>query len=167
MFGRRKQHDSDGHKPTLSDQEIENILARTPMFEQLSGRERKSLATLGVQRSFEPGAVVVRQGDQGVGLYVVLRGAVRVTQHALDGTSHELATLGDGQIFGEMALLDERPRSATVTAIEPTVTLVIPIWDFRAAVKANGDAAMRLLTLLTQRLRDAEATNADESAGSA
>lgn len=163
MFGRhRKPQDNRGESTTGTDtatfspQQIQEALARAPMFSQLGTHEQRALASFGVQRRYEAGVHLVQQGEVGVGLYVLLQGTVRVTQRGSDGAVRELATLGPGRIFGEMALLDQRPRSATVTAVEPTIALVIPIWDFRAAVKDNGDAAMQLLSLLTQRVREAE-----------
>ena len=81
----------------------------------------------------------------------------RVLQRALaQDYVRELSELGPGEMFGEMALLDERPRSATATAIEPTLALVIPIVDFRAALSRNPDAALWLAQMLSQRVRQAE-----------
>ncbi len=81
----------------------------------------------------------------------------RVLQRALaQDYVRELSELGPGEMFGEMALLDERPRSATATAIEPTLALVIPIVDFRAALARNPDAALWLAQMLSQRVRQAE-----------
>jgi CRP-like cAMP-binding protein len=72
------------------------------------------------------------------------------------GSNRELATLGRGGIFGEMALLDIFPRSASVVALEDTSALVIPIFDFRALLYDDSDIAMKLLAELSRRVRTAE-----------
>lgn len=119
---------------------------------------KRNLASAGVERSYPARAELVREGQEpGIGLYIILSGRVRVTQDDGDGKERQLAELGPAEMFGEMALLDDRPRSATVTALEPTVALVIPIFDFRAALSHNGEASARLLATLAHRLRNAEA----------
>lgn len=81
----------------------------------------------------------------------------QVLAHALtQDFERELGVVGPGEMFGEMALLDEQPRSATATAIEPTLALVIPIVDFRAALSRNPEAAVWLAKMLSRRVRQAE-----------
>jgi CRP/FNR family cyclic AMP-dependent transcriptional regulator len=101
--------------------------------------------------------VYVRQGETGVGLYVLIGGRALVWQRHTDGTDRQLATLGAGELFGEMALLDTFPRSATVTAHELTSALVIPIFDFRALLHSDSAIAIKLLAALSRRVRHAEA----------
>lgn len=91
-----------------------------------------------------------------MGLFAVIRGQVRITRLSEYGVEQELATLGRGEIFGEMGLLDDHPRSATATAIEPTLAFIVPAVEFRAALRRNGEAAGWLLTLLARRIRRAE-----------
>lgn len=133
------------------------ILARVPLFVDLSKRELQHLSVACRQRDYAAGEVLVRQGEPGAGLFVVVSGQVQITQHHDDATSQAMSTAGPGDIFGEMALLDDQPRSATATALEPTRVLLLPVFDFRAALHEDGDISVRLLSVLSRRLRRAEA----------
>jgi CRP/FNR family transcriptional regulator len=135
---------------------FDDDLARVPLFDGLSRDELARIAECCLERGYAAGAVLVRQGEQGVGLFIVASGSVRVTQHQEDGEEQLLALLGPGGVFGEMALLDDLPRSATVTALEPTRTLVLVYWDFRAMLLDNAEIAVKLLGVLSRRLRAAE-----------
>jgi CRP/FNR family cyclic AMP-dependent transcriptional regulator len=144
-----------------STAELVQIMERMPFFTALSAKERRHLAQSGVERSYAAREDLIRQGQElvAMGLYIILSGRVRVTQVRDDGQVLDLGELGPAQMFGEMALLDDQPRSATVTALEPTSALVISIYEFRAALSHNGKASAKLLALLTERLRAAESTN--------
>jgi CRP/FNR family transcriptional regulator, cyclic AMP receptor protein len=130
-------------------------LARVPLFVDLSQRELQRLAAACAEREYAAGDVLVRQGDPGAGLFVIESGRVRVMRHE-EGSARELSVMGPGEVFGEMALLDEYPRSATVTAIEPTRVILLPVFDFRAALHEDGDISIRLLAVISRRLRRAE-----------
>jgi CRP/FNR family transcriptional regulator len=104
--------------------------------------------------------MIVQQGQTGVGLYVLIGGKALVWQRHADGTDQSLAMLGTGELFGEMALLDTFPRSATVTAQDLTNALVIPIFDFRALLHGDAAIAIKLLAVLSRRVRHAEAIDA-------
>src|SRR6266571_867410 len=82
-------------------------------------------------------------------------GKVEIVQNR-DGTEQKIGTLGPGDVFGEMALLDEFPRSATVRAIEPTTALGIQRWHFRGILESHPQIALALLPMLTRRIRNAE-----------
>ncbi len=164
MFGRRDKRNnarSSGWKHetgrVFSPEACEAALERVPLFAALPPGERRNLVAASVERAYPAGAGIVWQGQApGVGLYVVLAGRAQVTQVEEGGAARMLTELGLGEMFGEIALLDERPRTATVMAMEPAVALIIPIFDFRAALMRNPDAALRLLTLLSRRVRAAE-----------
>lgn len=134
----------------------DEVLAQVPLFSDLSPRELQFLAANCREREYAAGTALLRQGETGVGLFVVTSGKVRVTQHQEGGEEHELAVLGHGDVLGEMSLLDDLPRSATATAVEPTVALVLPVWDFRATLRESPDIAIKLLGVLSRRLRHAE-----------
>ncbi len=166
MFGRRNKRNNarsngwarESAGRVFSFEECLTALERVPFFSTLPPGERRNLVAASVERAYPAGAGIVWQGRRpGVGLFVVLAGRALVTQVEGDSAGRMLAELGPGEMFGEMALLDEGPRSATVMALEPTTALVIPIFDFRAALTRNPDAAIRLLALLSRRVRDAEA----------
>lgn len=139
-----------------TDQNIA-ILARVPLFVDLSKRELQHLSVACRSRDYAAGEVLVRQGEPGAGLFVVVSGQVQITQQHENGTSEVLSTGGAGEVFGEMALMDEQPRSATVTALQPTRALVLPVFDFRAVLHEDGDISIRLLAVMSRRLRRAEA----------
>jgi CRP/FNR family cyclic AMP-dependent transcriptional regulator len=168
-LGKRNDARSNGWerqaaKRVFSFDECLAALERVPFFAALPPGERRNLVEASVERAYPAGAGIVWQGmRQGVGLYVVLAGRALVTQVEEDGEARALAEVGPGEMFGEMALLDEMPRSATVMALEPAITLIIPIFDFRAALKRNPNAAIRLLALISQRVREAEAARLSEA----
>lgn len=124
-------------------------LMHVPIFKDLPARSLESIARSMRERTYEPGAVIVRQGDPGVGFFLITDGVVEVSH---DG--HHVRDLGAGEFFGEMALMEERPRSATVTAKERTRCLQLVRWDFRAVLKENPDLAVRMLEVVVQRLRE-------------
>jgi CRP/FNR family transcriptional regulator, cyclic AMP receptor protein len=140
----------------ISPQESVELLAHIPLFCELSRRELRQLADAAIQRDYPAGTTIVRQGETGVGFYVVIRGRAQILQRLVDGGDRELATLRRGEIFGEMALIDVFPRSASVVALEETSALVIPIFDFRALLYDDADLAMKLLAVLSRRVRSAE-----------
>ena len=70
--------------------------------------------------------------------------------------TREINTVGAGEVIGEMALLDDQPRSATMTAIDDVTALVLPVWEFRGIIKNHPDIALKLLAVLSRRLRKAE-----------
>jgi CRP/FNR family transcriptional regulator, cyclic AMP receptor protein len=134
----------------------EEILAQVPLFKDLAPREVQILASNCRERDYPAGAVLLRQGETGVGLFVIVSGRVRVTQQREGGQDYELAMLGKGDVVGEMSLLDDLPRSATATALEPTKALVLPVWDFRAVLRDSPEIGIKLLAVLSRRLRQAE-----------
>src|SRR5713101_5152038 len=125
------------------------------MFEDLDQRSLEAIANAAVEQKYETGQEVVRQGDTGVGAFIIRSGKVEIVQDR-DGSEQKIATLGPGEIFGEMALLDEFPRSATVRAVEPTTCLGIQRWHFRGILESHPQIALALLPVLTRRIRNAE-----------
>ena len=133
----------------------EDALSKVSLFSGLSRKELQELSVNAREREYAPGETLVRQGETGVGLFVVLNGKVRVFQQA-DGGERELGVFGKDAVLGELALLDDLPRSATMVATEPTKVLIIPVWDFRAALRENPEISLNLLAVLSQRLRKVE-----------
>jgi CRP-like cAMP-binding protein len=116
-------------------------LGRVPLLSGLDEKELKRLAEAFTERAFAAGDVVVRQGDErGIGFFVITEGAARVSANGKD-----LAVLGPGDHFGEIALIGDRVRTATVTAEAELQTLVTTVWEFRAFVKDNPETAWKLL----------------------
>ncbi len=95
------------------EESISSILKRIPIFEDLSGKELKAIEHIMHRRNYKAGEPIFRQGDAGVGMYVIEKGRVQII---LEPAGHVLAELEHGEFFGELALLDESPRSATAQA---------------------------------------------------
>jgi CRP-like cAMP-binding protein len=108
------------------------------------------LTAVAGEQSFAPGQFVVRQGQVGTGLYVVIEGSVRVLRGA-----DELTTLGPGSFFGELSVIDQQPRNASVQAAEPTTCLAIASWDLLAMVESDPAFALNLIKGLVARVRQA------------
>jgi len=136
---------------------FEDVLGQVPLFQGLTRRELTVLSANSREREYAAGASLLRQGETGVGLFIITSGSVRVSQIQPDGETRNLGDFGRGAALGEMSLLDDMPRTATVTALEPTKAIVIPVWDFRAALREAPDISIKLLTVLSHRLRASEA----------
>ena len=125
-------------------------LRQVPLFSGLSQRQLKQLARGFKEREFRPGTSMVRQGEMsGVGFFVITGGEASVS---VDGT--EVAKLGPGDHFGELTLISEQVRSATVTAEGPLQCLVMAFWDFRRFAKENPDVTWKLLQHLVGLLTE-------------
>ena len=133
-------------------------LAQVPMFQDLPKKALERLERITRERSFKPGETIVKEGDEGVGFFMITTGKVDVMRGGA-----KLNTLGPGDFFGEMALLDNHRRSATVTAAEATTTLAMLRSDFIAELRANADLAIEMLTMLSRRLRESDAKLAEYS----
>lgn len=134
----------------------EDVIAQVPLFHDLTKHELQILSANCREREYPAGASLLRQGETGVGLFIITGGTVRVTQETASGEARDLGVFERGAVLGEMSLLDDLPRTATVTALEPTRALVIPVWDFRAALRESPEIAIKLLGVLSRRLRQVE-----------
>lgn len=134
----------------MSAETIE-FLKTVPLFQHLDKRHQSVIAKTVFERSFQPGEVIVKQGEQGLGVYMIEAGKVEVVAEH-DGREESLATLGKGEVFGELSLLTDAPRTATVRALEPTKCLVLTAWNFRAEVQQSAELANALLKVVAARL---------------
>jgi len=139
----------------------EEALARVDLFSGLRKKELKDLATYCGERTFSPGSVLLSQGEQGLGLFMLTKGTVRISRATSpDGTEEVPGTAGAGDVIGEMALLDDLPRSATVTAVDEVTVLLLPLWEFRRILRRilrrDPDVGLDLLAVLSRRLREVE-----------
>src|ERR687888_532489 len=119
--------------------DTEQLLARVGLFASLNKKHLAQVARSAIRQHYAPDQVIVRQGDTGLGLYVVAAGRVEVRDERPGRVARVLNTLGPGEYFGEMALLDDYPRSATVIAREPTECVALTKWDFLAELKAHPE----------------------------
>ena len=102
------------------DDELYEVLSKVPVFQDLSRREFERVREVLHPRTYSVEEAIVREGDLGVGMYVILSGEVAVLQEEADGAAVEVATFGEGDFFGDQVLLDESPRTASAVARQPT-----------------------------------------------
>jgi CRP-like cAMP-binding protein len=130
------------------------ILERVPLFEGLAGAPLDALAGHLRRRRYAKGEVVFLRGDPGTNLCIVEEGGVKIVLTSAEGKEVVLAHLGAGDFFGELALLDGKPRSADAVALEPTTLLLLARDDFLRFVQERPAVAPALLAVLAQRLRE-------------
>jgi len=123
------------------------LLRGIPLFAELKDREVKAVAGAMTQRRVDTGQTLAVEGTQGIGFFVIESGTAKVT---VDG--QERRVLGPGDYFGEIALIVDTPRTATVTAETPVVSWAIASWAFRPIVQENASVAWRLLDTLAKML---------------
>jgi hypothetical protein len=137
-------------KPPAADSSLA-VIGEVPFFEGLSERDVAHIAGMFKERRFAAGETITKEGAGAAAFFVIDSGEVAVTVH-----SKQIATLGRGDFFGEMALIDEGARSATVTAMSDVVCHGLTYWEFRPLVQTNATIAWNLLRTLAKRLRTAQ-----------
>jgi CRP/FNR family transcriptional regulator, cyclic AMP receptor protein len=137
--------------PARTPPDVAALLAQAPIFASLTDRQLKSLAKTAKVVAFPAQGRVVKQGEPGIGMYLLLTGAAEVRQ----GT-RVLAKLGPGQFFGEMTLLDEQPRSADVVAVQPSECAVLSRWEFWGFAKTEPEVLQGVLKEMAHRLRETD-----------
>ncbi len=128
-------------------------LKLVPFFNNLNPDEVNNLAQRLVPRRFSAGQIIFHHGDPGGLLYIISSGKVKITHSTPDGQEALLAIFGPGDFFGELALLDASPRSATVEALEPTETMTLHREEFIRYIKNNPLFALHVLHTLAQHIR--------------
>ena len=127
-----------------------DVLRRVPLFTDLTKREVQQIARLFKQRRFSKGATVVKEGSGGAAFFVIESGEATIF---IGGKAR--STLKPGDYFGEIALIDEGTRMATITASSELVCYGLTFWDFRPLVEANGVIGWKLLQRMAKMLRAA------------
>ncbi|MDB4886243.1 MAG: cyclic nucleotide-binding protein [Gemmatimonadetes bacterium] len=133
-----------------------DFLATIPLFSGLHRDELNKFAELTRERAYPKGSVILFQDDPGDSLFVLRTGRVKVVLIGEDGREVILGVLEPGAHFGELALIDDQPRSAHVIAMDDANLLILRREDFRRRVEANPSVAWALLTELSRRLRRAD-----------
>jgi CRP-like cAMP-binding protein len=135
---------------------LEEAVAATALFGRLNRQQQQRVAKEMTTRHFDSGTVILRQGTSAVALYVILEGAVQISRLPEEGGGAPaiLATFGPGDIFGEMALLDDDARSTNVTALRPTTCALLSRWEFQEMLRRTPDIAISLLGILSRRVRE-------------
>jgi len=146
-----------------SAEETAALLGRVPVFEALRPEDLVRVADVAVPRDFRGGEVVFREGDDSDTCYVVRSGHARAVREHADGRQITLATFGPGDFFGELAMVDDERRSATVEAVDALDVLGIPGVDMRALLSRHPEIAVKLVIALGRRLRAANERLARQS----
>ena len=133
-----------------------DVLKKVPLFSDLSEAELARFAEVTREREYPKNSVILFEDDPGDALYIVSAGQVKVVLIGEDGREVILSVLGDGDFFGEMALIDDEPRSAHVIAMRDSQLLVLRRDDFQAQLVAQPKIGLKLLRVLVQRLRRAD-----------
>jgi len=125
------------------------MLEKNPLWAGLDRKDLKAIVKASEERKFKTGDIILGKGEGGVGFYLIVDGSVEVKSD-----SDILAKRGPGQFFGEMAVLDNQPRSADVVAAEPSRCFIVSEWSFKALISENPRIALKMLQELVRRLRD-------------
>jgi CRP/FNR family cyclic AMP-dependent transcriptional regulator len=128
-----------------------NLLSGVELFAGLTKKEAAFLLQFMRDYNYPAGKVMVQEGDKGGRFFLIVSGSAAVSRKG-----RRLRRLGPGDSFGDIALIDGGPRSATVTAETPMSTLTLASWNFKAALLENPTITYKLLLVLCKRLRDAE-----------
>lgn len=131
------------------------FLQTVPMFKGLDDRQLNRLARRFTERSFATSEAIVNQGTLGIGLFIIATGQADAVREHPDGTKTVVNTLGPTDFFGELSLLDEAPRTASVVATEPTTCLVLTQLDFLSVLREDADIPIAILRVLARRFRAA------------
>jgi len=127
------------------------LIKRVPLFADLDNRELKEIAESMKERTFRAGDTVTEEGKGGVGFFVIDDGTAKVSVGGQD-----VRTLGAGDYFGEIGLIADVDRTATITAESELRCYGMTLWDFRPLVESNASIAWKMLQALAQRLKEAE-----------
>jgi CRP-like cAMP-binding protein len=135
----------------------EEALRKVPLFSGLVAADLNRLGRILVPRQYESGELIIKEGDEAVGFFILSSGKVRVVKDLGGGKEQVLATLTPGEFFGETALLDGYPRTATVQAVDKTECLALTRWDFMSELKGSPTMAVEIVRVLARRLRQTDA----------
>ncbi len=135
----------------MADQTIVDALEATDLFAGLSAKALNRVAGVARLVNHAEGKAIAAEGDDGMGLHIITQGTVSVTVH---GESRPSMTVGD--YFGEVSLIDGKPRSATVVADSPVTTVSIVSWQFKPVLDSEPEVSKAMLMTLCTRLRNSE-----------
>ncbi len=129
-----------------------DLVKQVPLFSDLNERELKQVAASMKERTFRPGDHVTEEGKGGVGFFVIEDGTAKVSVGG-----EEVRTIGRGDYFGEIGLIADIDRTATITADTDLRCFGMTSWDFRPLVETNASIAWKMLQIMAQRLKEAQA----------
>jgi hypothetical protein len=136
---------------------VSALLAQAPLFAALSQEDREHLGETARIHTYQPGEFIVREGEMATGCFIIASGQVEVLRGGASAQPTVLARLGAGDFFGEMAVIDDHPRSASVRALEATECVAIGRGEFLETLQRRPQIAVQMLPVLVRRLRRADA----------
>ena len=131
------------------------FLHKIPLFQGLSNRQYEHLAKRMVERSYDAGHAIVSQDQGGEGFFIIVSGKAEAFRERSDGAKVNVNSFGPTDYFGELALLDDGLRTASVVTSEPTTCLVLTRWDFMSALREDVEMSILILQELAKRFRRA------------
>ena len=129
----------------------QELIKQVPLFSDLDKKDLQGLASSMKERIFEEGDTIASEGQSGVGFFIIDEGEATISVKG-----EERATLGHGDYFGEVALIDDGARTATITAKTPLKCYGITSWEFKPLVEQNADLAWKMLQSMAKMLRASE-----------
>ena len=142
IFRRRDKEEAD----------IFDMLKKVPIFQDLGRREFNKIESILHRRNWNADEGIINEGDPGVGMYIIVAGEVRITQVGEDGVQQQLATLTGGDFFGEQALLDESPRTASAYANETCRIIGFFRPDLLELIESNPRLGLKIVMRLSQMI---------------
>ena len=140
----------------MSDlKQIVGFLHKVPLFQGLNNRQYEHLAKRMVERTYDAGQAIVNQDQGGEGFFIIVSGRAEAFRERSDGVKVTVNDFASTDYFGELALLDDGLRTATVITTEPTACLVLTRWDFLAALREDVEMSIMILQELAKRFRRA------------
>lgn len=133
--------------------EIKNFVSKVPLFRGLTDHQQERLAKRFVEREYEAGVSIVSQGLGGEGFFVIVQGGAEVFRTKADGEKIEVNTFGATDFFGELALLDDGLRTASVVTTQATKCLVLTRWEFLSLLREDSEMAVAILIEVARRFR--------------
>jgi CRP-like cAMP-binding protein len=137
----------------MDEQATVRFLKSVPMFQSLNERQVKHICRRFIERKYDKDDVIVTQGHVGVGLFIIVSGSAEVVKQQAGGTKTVVTTFGPTDFFGELSLIDEAPRVATVVATSATDCLVLSRLDFLAVLEEDVEIPIMIMRELVNRLR--------------
>ncbi len=135
---------------------LAKMLAAVPLFSGLDKKELEAIADIGKEARFEAGKTILKQGEPGVSFLLILEGKTEVRKK-----DKRVATVGPGGFFGEMTVIDDKPRSADVVAVEPTRCFGVTAWSFTPILRSHPSIAIGIIRELVRRQRQFEESSID------
>ncbi len=140
----------------MAHEENKAFLRRVPLLAGLSEQQLEALAAASLRRSYPKGRTIVSEGEPSQSLYILLAGRAKVQRSDAEGKEVILAVLGSGEFFGEMSLIDDSPRSASVITLETCEFMAINKDAFKSLLQQSTEMGMAIMRGLVRRLREAD-----------